>query len=75
MRSLVILPILLFLSGSVAAGTSLPDCQNEFEPAPGGYSFAKGNDKQSNIPEGSKIGQIHYTRLQIFDESDPRENN
>ena len=75
MRSLAILIPLLLASGSLAAESGLSDCNKEFSPAPGGYLFVDVDEKRFDIPEHSKIGQIHYTRLQIFDESDPRENN
>ena len=75
MPSLAILIPLLFLSGSLVAETDLPGCQYEFEPAPGGYLFVAADEQQFEIPKRSKFGQVHYTRLQIFDESDPRENN
>ncbi|MCZ6502236.1 MAG: hypothetical protein O6945_06965 [Gammaproteobacteria bacterium] len=75
MRSLAILIPLLLSSGPLAAESGLSDCNKEFSPAPGGYLFVDADEKRLDVSEGSKIGQIHYTRLQIFDESDPRENN
>ena len=70
-----ILTLMFFLSGPVLAEPSLVDCAKDFVPAPGGYSFIGENEYEIGPVEKLKIGQIHYTRLQIFDESDPRENN
>jgi outer membrane protein assembly factor BamA len=75
MRLPAILFPLLLTCRSLAAEPALPGCNAEFEPAPGGYDFVRSDKERSELPEGSKIGQIHYTRLPIFDESDPRENN
>lgn len=75
MQSLVFLILLVFSSGSLAAESRLPGCGEGFDPAPSGYLFVDVDEKPIDLPESTKIGQIHYTRLQIFDESDPRENN
>jgi|TARA_B100002003_G_scaffold242864_1_gene266460 outer membrane protein assembly factor BamA len=75
MPPLVIATLLLFLSGPVLAEPSLLECAKKFVPAPGGYDFVGDDEYETGPMEDLKIGQIHYTRLQIFDESDPRENN
>ena len=75
MLPVAILTLMFFLSDPVLAEPSLVDCAKDFVPAPGGYSFIGENEYEIGPVEKLKIGQIHYTRLQIFDESDPRENN
>ena len=47
-------------------------CSSEFKPAAGSHDFHRTN----LIPlEDKKIGQVHVTRLPIFDESNEGENN
>ncbi len=65
----------LFYCSALGAQSTQVECKAEFTPAPGGYQFAKEHSKKYAIPEGSHVGEVHYTQLEIFDESDPRENN
>jgi hypothetical protein len=51
------------------------DCNSEFSPARGDHPFVDAESIRYLVPEGSKIGSIYYTQLDIFDEADPRENN
>ena len=51
------------------------ECPEQFQPASGGFRFIEEGLREYSIPEVVRIGEIHYTRLPVFDESDPRENN
>lgn len=67
---------LAFYSCSALAAQPIQvECLAEFNPAAGGYQFEKEHSNEYIIPEGQKVGKVHYTQLPIFDESDPRENN
>lgn len=65
----------LHAPAAVSANHQLPVCSGEFTPAPGSYEFIEAPADGHDIPDGATIGAIHYTRLPIFDESNPRENN
>ncbi|MDZ7684644.1 MAG: hypothetical protein U5O39_06245 [Gammaproteobacteria bacterium] len=55
--------------------TADDDCNQNFEPAPGSYAFVEEDHREFDIPPSATIDEIHYTRLPVFDESNPRENN
>lgn len=57
------------------SGPALPGCNSLFTPATGAYEFALA--EQADLPddESFRLGEIHYTRLPIFDESDPSQDN
>lgn len=58
-----------------ASGRSL-GCNPDFEPATPSYGFVEEERRKNfDIPENAKVGEIHYTRLPIFDESNPEEDN
>lgn len=74
------LPACLFLGFFLSPGvhaadapTQLP-CRADFEPADAAYPFLRSGTEGIDIPAGSVIGQVHYTRLPIFNEADPDEN-
>ena len=50
-------------------------CGSAFEPATGSYQFLREEVPDYDIAQGARIGEIYYTRLPIFDEADPLENN
>ena len=54
---------------------SADECSDSFEPASGGYEFFIRPRDDIEVPDNARIGDIHITRLPIFDEEDPRENN
>lgn len=64
---------LILVSGSRAVADEVT-CKDSFEPAPGSYDFAL-EDKPDYHAKSETIGRIYYTRLEVFDESNPRENN
>lgn len=75
-------PLLAFwlgFSGSLALAA--PDqekslaCKPDFEPADGSYQFVEEETPSYEVPDDAVIDEIHYTRLPIFDESNPREDN
>ncbi len=45
-----------------------------FEPARGNYQFIQEDPPEFAIIPGARVSQIFYTRLPIFDETDPAEN-
>lgn len=59
-----------FITGVAAAATT--PCPAPFEPAPHGYDFLS-----TPLPAhtDAQFGQVHVTRLPVFDETDPAENN
>ena len=61
----------LALALTVALAVGAP-CPTPFEPAPHSHDFPS-----TPLPDysGSRVGGIHVTRLPVFDETDPAENN
>lgn len=74
MLRIVIASTLLLASMLVAA---TDPCDKYFVPVPNGYNFTAAPQAMERPPEleESSIGAIHFTRLQIFDESNPAENH
>lgn len=67
--------LLVLVSLRMAPATAEPvPCQPEFTPASGSYAFIEDESVPGDITQDAVIGTIHYTRLPIFDESDPDEN-
>ncbi len=50
-------------------------CEAQYTAASGSYSFVDAQDDTYDIPENATIGKIHYRILEIFDETNPKENN
>ncbi|MCB1692340.1 MAG: hypothetical protein KDI19_06205 [Pseudomonadales bacterium] len=65
----------LLACAATSSHASLPGCEADFTPAPSGYNFVKALRPEPDLPRGTVIGTIHYTRLPVFDETDPTENN
>lgn len=61
-------------ASSIVIASAIGDCNSTFKPASGSYNFIK-DLKAVEIPEGINIGDIYYTRLPVFDESNPDEDN
>lgn len=55
--------------------TEALSCNPNFTPAPHGYNFIYDVERAAELPGSSRIGTIHYTRLPVFDETNPAENN
>lgn len=76
-RTLV--PLCIAMSTPLALAAQGQDkaltCNPDFEPADGSYAFVEEETPAYEIPDDAVIDEIHYTRLPIFDESNPRENN
>ena len=51
------------------------ECRVPFTPSPSHYEFNQASQTIPEQPTGARVGTIHYTRLPIFDETNPRENN
>jgi len=54
---------------------SAPACSSVFEPASGSYQFVQEQNIDYVIADNARVGEIYYTRLPIFDEANPGENN
>lgn len=50
-------------------------CEADFTPAPNGYDFIQESRRSWEVPAETRIGNIHYTRLPVFDETNPDEDN
>ncbi|MFT5012694.1 MAG: outer membrane protein assembly factor BamA [Planctomycetaceae bacterium] len=68
----IIAAVLMLVPTSVAMAEEVTGCTQAFEPATADYDF-HGSDLVDL--KDKKIGQIHITRLPIFDESNDDENN
>ena len=56
-------------------GGRAEQCSQAFEPASGSYDFVQ-DEQPASLPDGSaSIRKIHITRLEVFDESNPKESN
>lgn len=67
-----------FAFGQDAQGgqeVAVPGCQAEFEPADGSYEFARNSPALIDSQDQDlRFGEVHLTRLPIFDESNPEED-
>lgn len=72
---LAILSVGVTLAAENKAGIGFGECSSVFEPASGSYQFVQEEVFDYAIPENVSIGEIYYTSLSIFDESNPDENN
>ncbi len=70
-----VLPLTLLLAPMT--GVAETDCATKFKPASGSYEFAASS--LSHLPPDHRspatIDDVHITRLAVFDESNPKENN
>ncbi len=64
---------LLFLTMFYMSQARSSTCESEFIPAQGGHEFLDDTPKLPKID--AVIGKVHITRLPIFNETDPKENN
>src|SRR5690554_5536194 len=48
--------------------TEALSCNPDFTTAPHGYDFIYDVERAAELPDGSRIGTLHYTRLPVFDE-------
>lgn len=69
----IALPLLFCCCPALAADRDT--CSRTFVPAPGSYRFVESDTGEPRVPPGATIDTIHVTRLEVFDESNPRENN
>ena len=65
--------VVVSLGNTSAVADPVP-CKPEFTPASGSYAFIEDESVPGEITRDAVIGTIHYTRLPIFDESDPVES-
>ncbi len=69
------LAALLIHATSLATAQSTLDCDQPFVEASSSYQFVREREPIA-LPEGEfAIDTIHFTRLPVFDENDPDENN
>ncbi len=65
----------LFAGSSFASAQSFPNCHDAFVPASSSYPFVREREP-IELPEGEfVIDSIEITRLPVFNENDPEENN
>lgn len=50
-------------------------CEPGFTPAQDGYDFIRQGRRPREVSGATRIGRIHYTRLPVFDETNPDEDN
>lgn len=62
-------------AAEVEARVGAGECGSVFVPASGAYQFVQEETLDYNIAGNARIGEIYYTRLPIFDEANPNENN
>ncbi|MCH8264826.1 MAG: hypothetical protein IIC10_05450, partial [Proteobacteria bacterium] len=62
-------------AAEVEARVGAGECGSVFVPASGAYQFVQEETLDYNIVGNTRIGEIYYTRLPIFDEANPNENN
>lgn len=60
---------------SASPNDQQPACDRPFEPADGSYKFIEEETDGYQAPADARVGKIRYTRLKIFDESNPEENS
>jgi hypothetical protein len=65
--------LILVLISPVHAGEVR--CEEEFVPAGGSYDFTRQTDRNYTLDGVESIGKLHITSLDVFDESNERENN
>jgi outer membrane protein assembly factor BamA len=51
-----------------------PNCGDRFVAAPGSYRFVRVREPVVLPPGDYRVGEIHYTRLPVFDENNPDED-
>ena len=74
MRQKSAVAVLLLFSWHACAETG-DSCTGTFVPVPGSYRFVESELPEPEVPPGATIDTIHVTRLEVFDESNPREDN
>ena len=73
--ALAILPVGVAFAAADNAHDRTGECNSAFEPASGSYQFLQEQTLEFYIAADAKVGEIYYTRLPIFDETNPQENN
>jgi hypothetical protein len=73
----VLIAVVLALLPATGLSNEAPEvpCQPQFVPASGSYDFAANTNTKYELPPDIRIGDIHITNLDIFDEANPDENN
>ena len=62
-------------SGQPGQSPGAQECSKPFVPAPSSYDFVKSRAASLLAVGPAKIGSIQVTRLEVFDEQNPKENN
>ena len=69
---LAILSLHAALAATVEEGSSRQgECRALFVPANGSYQFVQEEVAEFDVGLGARVGEVYYTRLPIFDESNP----
>ena len=70
--ALAILPVGVAFAAADNAHDRTGECNSAFEPASGSYQFLQEQTLELYIAADAKVGEIYYTRLPIFDETNPQ---
>ncbi|MCH8173613.1 MAG: BamA/TamA family outer membrane protein [Proteobacteria bacterium] len=73
--ALTIFTVRTAIAAEVETRVGAPACSSVFEPASGAYLFVQEESIDYDIADNARVGEIYYTRLPIFDEANPGENN
>lgn len=71
----MVLPVHSALAQQSSVVAPLPGCGSSFTPATGAYEFAHTGHASLEDNQSYRLGEVYFTRLPIFDESDPQEDN
>ncbi len=69
-RYMLLAAVIMHTAGILAA----EDCTDQFVPAAGAFDFVQAAAGFMPVDRG-RVGHIYFTRLPIFDEANPEENN
>jgi len=67
--------LFLALPLSRVQAQTILSCNPDFEPASGAFDFVHAEQAEVQVSDGARIDRIVYTRLPVFDEQDPDEDN
>lgn len=78
MKRHLTLPLIMLVSALATFAGAAPDeleCHTSPVPASGSFDFTAAAQTSVDTGPNTQVGKIHYTRLPVFDEADPDENN
>lgn len=80
MKIIALSSLLLIIPAAVSAAESEPTiplglCNSSFQPAGGSFEFLNEDPANYDVDGEPALGNIYFTQLPVFDESNPQENN